>query len=157
MKKQSNKTLRTALKVWKWRTESVRSSGMSDSVRPGSGPCLTLAARLSCSWCFPGKTTGVGCCSFLQGTFSAQGSHPGLLQSLYSVSQQGSPAWITILWLKILEIPTQTSLNNKERINRDFSVREAFKVMNSFLVIASYSQLPFWIDSHDASKMFAEV
>ena len=114
---------------------------MSDSVRPGSGPCVTLARQALLFLVFSREEYWGG--SFLQGTFSAQESHPGLLQSLYSVSQHGSPARVTILWLKILEIPTQTSLNNKERINRDFSVREAFKVMNSFLVIASFSQLPF--------------
>ena len=44
----------------------------------------------------PGKTTGMGCHTLLQGIFSTQGSNPGLLhcrQILYHLSHQGSP-WI---------------------------------------------------------------
>ena len=49
--------------------------------------CLTLCnpmdfmepARLLCSWNFPGKNTGVGIHSLLQGIFSTQGSNPNLL------------------------------------------------------------------------------
>ena len=40
----------------------------------------------------PGKNTGVGCHSLLQGIFLTQGSHPGLLhcrQILYHLSHQG--------------------------------------------------------------------
>ena len=43
---------------------------------------------------FPGKNTGVGCHSFLQGKFSTQGLNLGLLhcrQILYHLSHQGSP------------------------------------------------------------------
>ena len=50
--------------------------------------------RLLCPWDFPGKNTGVGCHSLLQGIFVTQGSNPGLLhcqQILYHLSQQGSP------------------------------------------------------------------
>ena len=47
---------------------------MSDSPRPrGLQP-----ARLLCPWDFPGKTTGVGCDSLLQGLFWTQGLNPGL-------------------------------------------------------------------------------
>ena len=50
--------------------------------------CLTLCnpmdfmepARLLFSWNFPGKNTGVGIHSLLQGIFSTQGSNPNLLQ-----------------------------------------------------------------------------
>ena len=35
-------------------------------------------ARLLCSWDFPGKNTGVGCYTLLQGIFPTQGSSPGL-------------------------------------------------------------------------------
>ena len=51
--------------------------------------------RLLCPWDFPGKNTGVGCHSLLQGIFSNQGSNLGLphcRQSLYLVSDQGSPS-----------------------------------------------------------------
>ena len=36
-------------------------------------------ARLLCPWNFPGKDTGVGCHSLLQGIFPTQGSNPSLL------------------------------------------------------------------------------
>ena len=42
----------------------------------------------------PGKNTGVGSLSFLQGIFPTQGSNPGLLQCrriLYQLSHKGSP------------------------------------------------------------------
>ena len=42
--------------------------------------CLTLwglqSARLLCPWNFPGKNTGVGCISLLQGILLTQGSNP---------------------------------------------------------------------------------
>ena len=44
---------------------------------------------------FPGKSTGVGCHSLLQGIFPTQGSNPGLLhcrRMLYHLSHQGSPS-----------------------------------------------------------------
>ena len=52
----------------------------------------TVALRL-CPWDSPGKNTGMGCHSLLQGIFLSQGLNPGLLpcrQSLYSLSHQGS-------------------------------------------------------------------
>ena len=65
-----------------------------------SQSCLTLptswseATRLLCPWDFPGKNTGVGCHSLLQGFFLIQGSNPDLLhcrQIFYHLSHQGSP------------------------------------------------------------------
>ena len=48
---------------------------MSNSLRPhGLKP-----ARLPCPWDFPGKNTGVGCHSLLQGIFQTQGLNLGLL------------------------------------------------------------------------------
>ena len=46
--------------------------------------CLTLCgpARLLCPWDFPGKNTGVGCHSLLQGIFPTQGSNLRLLHWL---------------------------------------------------------------------------
>ena len=65
-------------------------SVMSNSLRP-HGP---QTARLLCPWDFPGKNTGVGSHSLLQGIFPTQGSSPGLLhyrQILYHLSHQRSP------------------------------------------------------------------
>ena len=51
-------------------------------------------ARLLCPWDSPGKNTGVGCHSLLQGIFLTQELNPGLLhcrQTLYWLSYKGSP------------------------------------------------------------------
>ena len=63
---------------------------------------LTLCDSLDCSlqatlWHSPGKNTGVGRYSLLQGIFLIQGSNPGLLhcrQILYHLSHQGSPPFL---------------------------------------------------------------
>ena len=55
----------------------------------------TVPTRLLCPWDSPGKNTGMGCHSLLQGIFPIQGSNPGLLhcrQILYYLSHQGSPS-----------------------------------------------------------------
>ena len=63
--------------------------------------CLTLCNPMDCSLPgssvhgnSPGKNTGVGCHSLLQGIFPTRGSNPGLLHCrriLYHLSQQRSP------------------------------------------------------------------
>ena len=50
--------------------------------------------RLLCPWDSPGKSTGGGCHSLLQGIVRMQGSNPGFLHCrpiLYCLSHQGSP------------------------------------------------------------------
>ena len=73
---------------------SVSHSIVSDSLQPhGLQP-----TRLLCPWDSPGKNTGVGCYSLLQGIFLTQGSNPGLphcRQILYHLSHLGSP-WICV-------------------------------------------------------------
>ena len=62
---------------------------MSDSLPPQG----LQSARLLCPWNSPGKNTGVGCHSLLQGIFLTQGLNAGLLhckQILYHLSHQGS-------------------------------------------------------------------
>ena len=57
-------------------SKSTGRSVVFNSVQPhGLQP-----ARLLCPWNSPGKNTGVGCHSLLQGIFLAQGSNLGLLQ-----------------------------------------------------------------------------
>ena len=66
---------------------SVSHSVMSDSVIPWTVACQ---APLN----VPGKNTGVGSHSLLQGIFPTQGLNPGLphcRQILYHLSHQGSP------------------------------------------------------------------
>ena len=49
---------------------------------------------------FPGKSTGVGCQSLLQGIFLTQGLNPGVLHCrwiLYHLSHQGSRLWHLLL------------------------------------------------------------
>ena len=56
--------------------------------------CTTLCDRLLCPWNSPGKNTGVGCDSFLQGVFLTHGWNPGFphcRQSLERLRHQGSP------------------------------------------------------------------
>ena len=51
----------------------------------------TVACQAPRPWGFPGKNTGVGCHSLLQGIFLTQGLNPGLLpcrQILYHLSHQ---------------------------------------------------------------------
>ena len=57
-----------------------------------SDPLDYSPARLLCPWDSPGKNTGVGCHSPLQGIFPTQGSSQHLLhcrQTLYQLSHQG--------------------------------------------------------------------
>ena len=66
-------------------SESVSHSFVSDSLQPHG---------LLCPWNSPGKNTGVGCHSFLQGIFPTQESNlnlPYYRQILYCLSHQGSP------------------------------------------------------------------
>ena len=67
----------------------VSHSVMSDSLRPYA----LKPARLLCPWNFPGKNTGEGSHSLLQGIFPTQGSNLLLLhcrQILYHLIHQGN-------------------------------------------------------------------
>ena len=67
----------------------VGGSAVSDSLWPNG----LQPTRLLCPWNSPGKNTGVGSHSLLQGIFLTQGSNPCLLhcrQVLYHLSHQGS-------------------------------------------------------------------
>ena len=57
-----------------YESESVSNPAMSDSLQPHG-----LYTRLLCPWNSPGKNTGVGCHSLLQGIFPTQGLNLGLL------------------------------------------------------------------------------
>ena len=74
-----------------YESESVILSVMSDSLWPHE---LVPPSWFLCPWDSPGKNTGVGCHSLLQGIFPSQGANLGLLhyrQFLYHLSHQGSP------------------------------------------------------------------
>ena len=54
---------------------------------------INILIKYLCAWNFPGKNTGVGSHSLLQGIFPNQGSNPGLLfcrHILYHLSHQRS-------------------------------------------------------------------
>ena len=79
--------------IWRLNAKKLRESNLS---------CPTLCDPIDCSppgfcpWNSPGKNTGVGCHSPLQGIFLTQGLNPGLphcRQSLYHLSHQRSPDW----------------------------------------------------------------
>ena len=66
------------------------STGCFDSLRTHGLYCTSVL----CSWDSPGKNTGVGSHSLLQGIFPTQGLNLGLLyctQILYHLNHQGSP------------------------------------------------------------------
>ena len=76
--------------------------GVNNDIK--SGTCLFRIASCATPWAAvcqaflfmnsPGKKTGAGCHSLLQGIFPTQGSSPGLphcSQILYHLSHQGSP------------------------------------------------------------------
>jgi len=75
--------------------------GVSHSVVSHSlWPHGLLPARLLCPWNSPGKNTGVGDHSLLQGIFSTQRSNPGLVhcrQIHYHLNHQGS-LWTRTKW-----------------------------------------------------------
>ena len=72
-----------------------------DSLRPQ----WLQPTRLLCPWDSPGKSTGVGSHSLLQGIFPTLGSNPGLLHCrriLYRLSHQGSPRILEWVALSLL-------------------------------------------------------
>ena len=92
---------RKSLSCGLWLNRSV----VSDSVTPQTAP--------------PGKDTGVGCHSLLQGIFPTQGLNPGHLHCrriLYRPSHQGTSLWISNCGHITLELIflENTSLLEKE-------------------------------------------
>ena len=62
--------------------------------------CPTLCDPADCPRPFPGRNSGVGCHSLLQGIFPTQRSNPGLLhcrQILYHLSYQGNTVSYEVL------------------------------------------------------------
>ena len=71
---------------------------------------LTLCdPKFLCLWNSPGKNTGVGCHSLLQGIFSTQGSNPGLLHCRKILYHLSYPANLPTLVL-MSEQPSPLSL-----------------------------------------------
>ena len=78
------------------------SEDISHSVAPNSlRPHGLWPTSLLCPWDSPGRDTGVGCHSLLQGIFLTRGSTQGHLhcrQSLYSLSPQGRSSFLFLLF-----------------------------------------------------------
>ena len=82
---------------------------------------LYKAFHAPCPWDFPGKNTGVGCHSLLQGIFLTQGSNPCFLncrQILYQLSHQAFSYITTVQWSN-QEI--DTILSSKLQWNSDYN------------------------------------
>ena len=84
--------------IYGYGSESVSSSVVSGSLWPqGLSP-----ARLLCAWDSPGKNTGVGSHSLLQGIFPTQGSNRSLMLQADSLPSEppGKPLVIQVrLWV----------------------------------------------------------
>ena len=135
-------------------------SSQSHSVVPDS---LQLSrtiqsTRLLCPWVSPGKNTGVGSHSLLQGIFLTQGSNMGLLhcwQILYHLSNRGSPksgfkqvqkGCFTLVHINILEHTLDPS--------RSHSITEANLEM---LMAAREGRISCHILSHAAQQRKPQV
>ena len=92
-------------------------------IDPFKAYCVCCSVRLLCPWDSPGKNTGVGSHSLLQGIFPTQGLNQGLLHSrqiLYCLRYQGSN-YCTIAFilhacevmLKILQTRLQQYVNHE--------------------------------------------
>ena len=97
--------------------------------------CLFLNSLL-CLWNSPGKNTGMGCHSLLQGIFPTQTSNPGFLhcrQILYHLSHQGSPG-------KSLKKILQQFICS----NQDQPPIHSWQLISKFLKTFKTSQIPLF-------------
>ena len=102
----------------------------------------TVAHQIPCSWSCPGKNTGVGSRSLLQGIFLAQGSNLGLLhcrQILYHLGHQGTPGYFR--GRPILHFDLQNyNIGLAKKFVPVFSnsLRKHFDQLNTYCVILSH-------------------
>ena len=116
-------------------------SVVSNSVTP-------RPARLLSPWNSPGKNTGVGCHSLLQGIFPTQGLNPGLLHSrqiLYHLSLHGSKRWHDSV--HFLTFPIE-SLKNKP-LNKRIAICICVCILTFFVLLISLYSV--WIIYSDLS------
>ena len=96
-------------------------------------------ARLLCSWGFPGKNTGVGCCTLLQGIFPTQGSNLHLLRLLHwqavSLALVPPEKPINIYAMSII-LQTLDRIHQRSHLVLSFSLWKAFWI----LLLLSLSQ-----------------
>ena len=85
-------------KYWAWtlNCQLLKRASVCSVVSDSLGLNGLLPFRLFCPWNSPGKNTGVGYHSLLQGIFLAKGSNPGLLhcrQIIFWAAREGYNYW----------------------------------------------------------------
>ena len=87
-------------------------------------PIAYSPPRLLCPWGSPGKNTGVGCHSLLQGILLTQGSNLGFLhcrQILYHLIYQGNPS-LLLFPVKLVGKPYPPSHFKRKPLKRNFNL-----------------------------------
>ena len=113
-------------------------SVMSDSATP-----RTVAHQAPLSMGSPGKDTGVGCHSLLQGIFLTLGSNPGLPHCrwlLYHLSHQGSPQSESVSHSFVSDSAALWTVAHQPILSMEFSRQEYW----SGLPFPSSGDLPNW-------------
>ena len=126
---------------WRGR-EGVREVGHAGMLRLFSATPRAAAPRLLCPWVSPGKSTGVGCRSLLQGILPIQGSNPGLLhcrQILLPSEPPGKPVTpkgITLMGKCGIWTSQKTSSYTKmyDRFNNCCSCSEKGKIFGKTII-----------------------
>ena len=92
-----------------------------------------VASRLLCPWDSPGKNTGVGCLSLLQGIFPTRESNPSLLICLLlwqagsvSLAPPGKYLLLSLLCKTILFIQYRTFLKRKTNTQKEETLYKRF-------------------------------
>ena len=101
----------------------------------------TVAPRLLCPWVSPGKSTGVGCRSLLQGILPIQGSNPGLLHCRQILLPSEPPGKLLLLPTKTLGKSTLKNSGAKETSDKH-STNRAVKEPSSVSIFNNPSK-PF--------------
>ena len=119
-------------------------------------------SRHLCPWDSPGKKTGVGCHSLLQGIFLTQGSNPGLPHCrwiLYYLSHKGSPSLgvnylILQICIKILVIYTYSEIQSvafffsvnfyEGSIHRYYRIHSGYPVAQSCLLLIYVNRITYF-------------
>ena len=113
---------------------------MADSLQPHE----LQPVRVLYPWDSPGKNTGEGCQSFLQGIFPTQGSNPGLLHCADSLASE--PAGKPIQSLSNVQL-SETPWTAAHQASLSFTISQSlFRLMSIELVIPStisFSVIPY--------------
>ena len=145
--------LKIRIIFWMWVSESR--SVMSNSLGPQG---------LYSPWNSPGRNTGVGSLSLLQGIFTAQGSNPGLPhwgRILYQLSHKGSPRILE--WVAYPFSSWSSQSRNQTGVSciagaffTNWAIREvlflSFFLFFFFFYYISFKLHKFWIISYSQAR-----